>query len=287
VTSPPQHVVEQALRAALAEDLGSAGDLTSQAVIPEGALIEASIVTRQSGVVAGLTMSLQAFAFVNPSVTTVVATPDSSRVTAGTELASVAGPAIAVLAAERSCLNMLGHLSGIATAARQLVDLVAHTSARIVDTRKTTPGLRALEKYAVRVGGGSNHRFGLFDAVLIKDNHLQAAGGIEAAVKSAKRAVGHLVKVEIEIDDVADLENAIRAGADTVLLDNMSPDQMRQAVSIAKGRVLLEASGGITPELVVAIAETGVDLISLGWLTNSAPRWDVALDLIDNAIRSG
>jgi len=282
---PASHAIESVLRNALAEDLGAAGDITSAAIIDQNTMIEASIVARGDGVVAGLSLSLRAFAMVDATITTVAVETDGSIVGSGAALATVAGPALGVLGAERTCLNMLGHLSGIATATRQVVDSVAHTGASVVDTRKTTPGLRALEKYAVRAGGGRNHRFGLFDAVLIKDNHLDAAGGIAQAVAAARAASGHTVKVEVEVEDLPGLDAAIEAGADAVLLDNMTVDEMAEAVTRTRGRLILEASGGITPTTAVAAAESGVDVISLGWLTHSAPNWDVAMD-IDRTYRS-
>jgi nicotinate-nucleotide pyrophosphorylase (carboxylating) len=278
LAQPPQHVVDAILAIALEEDLGGAGDITSSSVITESAVASAAIVARADGTVAGLDASLRTFSLLDPKVAIEQSADDGDAVTAGTVLARVSGPARSILAAERTCLNLLGHLSGIATTTRQVASLIAHTGATIVDTRKTTPGLRALEKYAVKAGGGANHRFGLFDAVLIKDNHLAASGGVAAAVEAARSAVGHAVKVEVEVDDTAQIEEAITAGADTILLDNMTPAQLRDAVAITAGRCVLEASGGITPETVAAVAETGVDLISLGWLTHSAPRWDVALD---------
>jgi nicotinate-nucleotide pyrophosphorylase (carboxylating) len=207
-----------------------------------------------------------------------LAAADGDQVAAGSVLAEVAGPARPILAAERVCLNLLGRLSGIAIATRALVDAVAGTGAAIVDTRKTTPGLRALEKYAVRCGGGRNHRFGLDDAILIKDNHVAIAGGVTEALVRAHAAAGHLVKIEIEIDRLEQLEPAIAGGADVVLLDNFDPDALRRAVALARGRVRLEASGGVTVETVRAVAESGVDLISVGWITHSAPALDVALD---------
>ena len=280
--APPDHVVAAVLKAALEEDLGEVGDITSRSVAPRESLLSARVVTREAGVVAGLRMSLTSFEMVDPTVKSVQLVADGTAVERGAALASVKGPARAVLAAERTCLNVLGHLSGIATATRGLVDLVAHTTATIVDTRKTTPGLRALEKYAVRAGGGHNHRFGLFDAVLIKDNHLGPAGGVGRAVVEAKARVGHMVKVEVEVEDLGGLQAAIEAGADAVLLDNMGPADLEAAVELAAGRIVLEASGGITPATVAAVAESGVDLISMGWITHSAPRLDVALDVDDD-----
>jgi nicotinate-nucleotide pyrophosphorylase (carboxylating) len=276
---PPRDVTDGMLHNALAEDLAAAGDITTTTTVLQGTTVGGSIVAREDGVVAGLPVGLRAFHLLDPSVRVESLVTDGDRVAAGTALASVAGDAHAILAGERICLNLLGHLSGIATVTSQVVALVAHTRAKIVDTRKTTPGLRVFEKYAVRAGGGSNHRFGLYDAVLIKDNHLDAAGGVSQAVKSARAAVGHTVKVQVEVEDSAQLQEAIAAGADAVLLDNMTPEELAAAVAVAGGRCVLEASGGITPENVVAVAESGVDLISLGWITHSAPRWDVALDL--------
>ena len=275
---PAQYIIDSLLKAALTEDLGTAGDITTMSVIPAGVSSRGAIVARADGVVAGLQMAVGVFGLLDQEISTTVAAADGDSVTAGTMLCVVHGPAHPILAGERTCLNLLGHLSGIATATREVVDLIAHTGATVVDTRKTTPGLRALEKYAVVAGGASNHRFGLFDAVLIKDNHLAAHAGVGAAVQAARASIGHSVKVEVEIDDLSQLEEAIQAGAEAVLLDNMEPNRLREAVALADGRCLLEASGGITPRNVVDVAETGVDLISLGWLTHSAPQWDVSLD---------
>lgn len=279
LTLPPQGVVDAVLERALEEDLSSAGDITTAAVVPPGRTVQGSITVRESGVIAGLPAALRAFTIADPAIRVEAAVDDGARVTAGAVLASLAGDAHGILAAERVCLNLLGHLSGIATATAEVVALIAHTKATIVDTRKTTPGLRALEKYAVRAGGGTNHRFGLHDAVLIKDNHLEAAGGVSHAVKAARATVGHMVTVEVEVENMEQLEAAIGAGANVVMLDNMSPEEMRKAVEVNRGRCLLEASGGITPANVVAAAESGVDMISLGWITHSAPRLDVALEI--------
>lgn len=267
------------VRTALAEDLDAAGDITTNAVVPAGAELRGNVVAREPGVIAGLDISLSAFTIFEPAVAVKRQQSEGKAVAAGATLASVSGPAHAILAAERTCLNLLGHLSGIATATRRLVDLVAHTGVAILDTRKTTPGLRLLEKQAVRVGGGRNHRFGLFDAVLIKDNHLAAAGGVARAVTAARGAVGHTVTVQVEVENLEDLQAAIDSGADAVLLDNMSPARLREAVDHARGRVALEASGGITPATLVEVAESGVDVVSLGWLTHSTRRLDVALDI--------
>lgn len=229
---------------------------------------------------AGLASALQTFRIVDESVRTSAHVSEGAVVESGTQLGSVEGPARAILSAERVALNVLGHLSGVATATRVLVDAVEGTDATIIDTRKTTPGLRLLEKSAVRAGGGQNHRMGLYDAVLIKDNHVKAVGSPEKAVRSARGHVNDGTKVEVEIEDLADLESVIEAGADIVMLDNMDTETMRAAVEQAAGRCVLEASGGIKLETVREVAETGVDLISIGWITHSAPALDVALDFV-------
>ncbi len=275
---PPATVWEPILRRALEEDLGRAGDLTSQAVVPADAAATAKLVARRAGVIAGLSLAARVFELIDPEVEFLPAAVDGDRVKAGALLAELSGPARSILAAERTALNLLGRLSGIATATRTLVDSIAGTRAAIADTRKTTPGLRALEKYAVRCGGGRNHRFGLDDAILIKDNHVALAGGAGEAVKRARAFAGHLVKVEVEITRIDQLEESIAAGADVVMLDNFAIGETCRAVEITNGRVLLEASGGITPHTVRAVAETGVDLISVGWITHSASALDVALD---------
>jgi len=262
----------------LSEDLGRAGDITSQATIPVDAEAAANVVARASGCVAGLAPALRVFQLLDAAVAAGALVTDGTVVRPGTVLASVRGPARAVLAGERVALNLLGHLSGVATATRALVDRIEGTRATILDTRKTTPLWRALEKAAVRAGGGANHRMGLYDAVLIKDNHVESVGSVAEAVRRARKAVGPKVHVEVEIDRLADLESAIEAGADIVMLDNMRPATMRKAVALARGRCQLEASGGITLANVRRVAETGVDFISVGWITHSAPALDVALD---------
>jgi nicotinate-nucleotide pyrophosphorylase (carboxylating) len=224
-------------------------------------------------------MAAAAFRLLDDRVRVESVVSDGDRVPRAETLAVVSGPARAILTGERVALNLLGRLSGIATLTGSVVDAVAGTGAAVACTRKTTPGLRALEKYAVRCGGGANHRFGLDDAVLIKDNHLALAGGVGAAVARARAAVGHLVKVEVEVDTLEQLDEALAAGVDAVLLDNMTIDELRRAVERGEGRVLLEASGGITPETARSVAGTGVDVISLGWLTHSAPSLDVALEI--------
>lgn len=275
----PATVIDDLLRRTLSEDLGQAGDLSTQAAIDAAAHGRADIVARQAGTIAGLELALAVFGVVDARATTSAEVADGDRVAAGTVVARAQGPTRALLTGERSALNLLGHASGIATATRSVVDAVAGTGARIIDTRKTTPGLRALEKHAVRCGGGHNHRFGLFDAVMLKDNHLVAAGGIRAAVAAVRAQVGHTVHIEVEADHLAQVAEALEAGADSILLDNFDDDALRRAVELVAGRAITEASGGITPDRAEAVAATGVDVISLGWLTHSAPRLDVALDL--------
>jgi nicotinate-nucleotide pyrophosphorylase (carboxylating) len=273
-------LIEPIVRAALAEDLGRAGDITSAATIPAGTRARAKLVARKAGVLAGLACAAQSFRVIDPSVSFRAKARDGAKLKVGETVAEIEGPAIAILSGERVALNFVGHLSGIATLTAAYVAKVAHTRAKIVDTRKTLPGLRALEKYAVRCGGGANHRFGLDDAVLIKDNHIAVAGSVAASLKAARGAVGHLVKVEIEVDSLDQLAEVLQAGAaDAVLLDNMDLATLKRAVEMARGKLVLEASGGVTLETVAKIAETGVDVISSGALTHSAPALDVALDI--------
>jgi nicotinate-nucleotide pyrophosphorylase (carboxylating) len=279
----PSLLVADAVRAALKEDLGRAGDITSLATIPEKAEAEAVISSRKPGTLAGLALAEAAFAAIDPSISFKALKRDGDRLAAGAIVARVRGPARAVLSAERVALNYLCHLSGIATETTRLVSLVAHTNARTCCTRKTTPGLRAFEKYAVRCGGGWNHRFGLDDAILIKDNHIAVAGGVAEAIRRARAFAGHLVKIEVEVDSLDQLAEALTAGPDVVLLDNMKPAMLGKAVALVAGRARTEASGGITPDTVAAVAETGVDYISSGWITHSAPALDLGLDV---AIRS-
>jgi len=274
----PRLIVEPLVRNALLEDLGLAGDVTTTAVIPAAHRSRVAMVTRQPGVVAGLDASELAFQLVDPSIVMTRHLPDGTRVKPGDVIATIEGPSRGLLTAERTALNFLGHLSGIASVTGGIVEAIAGTKASIVCTRKTTPGLRALEKYAVRAGGGMNHRFALYDAVLIKDNHVAIAGGIAEAIHRAKAGVGHMVKIEVEVDTLEQLREAMHEGVDAVLLDNMTPDQLREAVDIVGGRAITEASGRITPETAVAIARAGVDLISAGWLTHSAPTLDIGLD---------
>ncbi|MBB3972180.1 carboxylating nicotinate-nucleotide diphosphorylase [Hansschlegelia beijingensis] len=271
--------VRRAVEAALAEDLGRAGDITSAATIPASAVARVVIAARQTGRLAGLQLAEAAFRSLDPAISFKAEVEDGARLTAGEVIARIEGPARAVLSAERTALNFLGHLSGVATETARYGDLIAHTRARICCTRKTTPGLRIFEKYAVRCGGGSNHRFGLDDAILIKDNHIAVAGGVEAALRGAKSSAGHLLKIEIEVDTLEQLDRVIAEGADVVLLDNMSPAVLREAVERIDGRMLAEASGNVSLDTVVAIAESGVDLISVGRITHSAPTLDLGLDV--------
>ncbi len=272
-------LLEPLVRAALAEDLGRAGDITSDALIPRHAQARASLVARQPGTVAGLALAELAFRLVDPALILTIEREDGTHVAPGQTIARVEGPARGLLTGERVALNFLGHLSGIATATAALVAAVAHTRARVTCTRKTTPGLRAVEKYAVRCGGGANHRFGLDDAILIKDNHIAIAGGIAPALALARAAAGHLVRIEIEVDTLEQLDEVLAIGADAVLLDNMTPAQLAQAVRMVDGRAITEASGGVTLLTAAAMAQSGVDLISAGWLTHSAAVLDIGLDI--------
>ncbi|MBB6414031.1 carboxylating nicotinate-nucleotide diphosphorylase [Mesorhizobium sangaii] len=274
----PTIMLEPLVRAALLEDLGRAGDVTTDAVVPKEHHAKTVLAARQSGVVAGLDLAMLAFRLIDPDVEISVERADGNNVTHGEVIASVVGPARAILTAERTALNFLCHLSGIATATASIVAAVRGHGAKIVCTRKTTPGLRAVEKYAVRAGGGSNHRFGLDDAILIKDNHIAIAGGVRLALERARSGAGHLVKIEVEVDTMAQLEEVLGFAPDAVLLDNMSLDDLRCAVAIVGGRAITEASGRITSDTARAIAATGVDLISIGRLTHSAPILDIGLD---------
>ena len=263
---------------ALAEDFGEAGDITTDSIVAPGAQASARIVARREGRVAGLDVALAVFSTLDSSVTAEFGHRDGEDVPAGATLAVISGAARVLLSGERTALNLLGRMSGIATTTRGLTVAVGNHSARIVCTRKTAPGLRVLDKYAVRAGGGVNHRFGLSDGVLIKDNHRVMAGGVEPAIERVRQRLGHMVKVEVEVDTLAELEQALGLDVDAVLLDNMAPDTLAEAVSLVAGRVVTEASGGITPQTVAAVAAAGVDLISLGWLTHSVTNWDVGLD---------
>ena len=278
VPSLPALMLEPLVRAALLEDLGRAGDITTDAVVPKQARAETALVARQPGVVAGLDLAALAFRLVEPGIEVRIERPDGTRLQPGDRVATIEGPARGVLTAERVALNFLGHLSGVATATATLVEAVTGHKARICCTRKTMPGLRAVQKYAVRVGGGVNHRLGLDDAVLIKDNHVVAAGGVKPAILAARNAIGHLVKIEVEVDTLRQLEEALAVGVDAVLLDNMAPSTLAEAVRMIDGRAVSEASGRITPATAPAIAASGVDLISAGWLTHSATVLDIGLD---------
>ena len=276
----PELMIERVVREALLEDLGRAGDITTDSIVARDAMSTCVIAAREAGVVAGCDAARLAFRLLDPNILVTISRPDGSRVVPGDIVLHLQGRTRAILSAERVALNLMCHLSGVATCTAALVEAARPHKARIVCTRKTTPGLRALEKHAVRAGGGANHRFGLDDAVLIKDNHVAAAGGVRAAIERARASVGHLVKVEVEVDTLQQLEEvlAIEHGADAVLLDNMSPEQLRQAVAMVQGRLITEASGRVTVESVPVIAATGVDLISAGWITHSAPVLDLGLD---------
>lgn len=276
--SLPDLLIEPVVRAALAEDLGRAGDITAQALIPEGVRWAAEVATRQAGVVSGLACVRLAILALDPAAGIAFQAADGDRVAPGQVLARITADARALLAAERTALNLLGRLSGVATLTRAFVDAVEGTGARIADTRKTTPGLRALEKAAVAHGGGVNHRFGLDDAILIKDNHIAVCGGVGEAVRRARAHAGHLVRIEVEIDRPDQLEEALAGGPDVVMLDNFALDDLREAVRLTAGRAVLEASGGVSLTTVRAIAETGAQVISVGALTHSAPVLDVGLD---------
>ena len=272
--------IDAAVTRALAEDLGRAGDVTSIATVPEGTRGRAVVVARKGGTTAGLPLVEATLRKLDPTASITAHQRDGDAVAAKAKLLTIEADARALLAAERTALNFLGHLSGIATATAAFVKLIAHTKARVCCTRKTTPGLRALQKYAVRCGGGFNHRFGLDDAILIKDNHIAVAGGITAVLRRAKAVAGHLVKIEVEVDTLDQLTEVLGAGgADVALLDNMSPADMRKAVEMVAGKLVLEASGGITLETAAAVAATGVDYLSSGAITHSAPNLDVALDI--------
>jgi nicotinate-nucleotide pyrophosphorylase (carboxylating) len=272
--------IEEAVARALDEDLGRAGDVTSIATIPETTPARAMLVARQAGVIAGLPLAVATFQKLSPDIDIQAHVRDGAAVAKGVQLLTISGPARAMLAGERTALNFVGRLSGIATLTADYVRRTAGTKLRICCTRKTTPGLRALEKYAVRCGGGFNHRFGLDDAILIKDNHVAVAGGVRPVLERARSRVGHLVKVEIEVDTLAQLREVLDTGmADVVLLDNMDDADLTKAVKLAQGRVVLEASGGVTVDSIAQIAMTGVDYVSCGALTHSAPNFDVAIDI--------
>ena len=274
----PDLLIEPIVRAALIEDLGRAGDITSNACIPPEARMNAVFAARQEGVVSGLACARLAIRLMDPGATFAEKIADGTRVGVGEVLARVEANARALLSAERTALNLLGRLCGIATLTAAYVEAVGDAKARIADTRKTTPGLRALEKYAVRCGGGANHRFGLDDAILIKDNHVAACGGVGEAIRRARAAVGHMVKIEVEIDSLGQLDEALAEAPNIIMLDNFGLENMATAVARIGGRAVVEASGGVNLATVRGIAETGVDLISVGALTHSAPVLDIGLD---------
>jgi nicotinate-nucleotide pyrophosphorylase (carboxylating) len=266
------------VRQALQEDLGLAGDVSAEAAVPAGAVATARVVARRPGRLAGLEVARAVFIEVDPTLEVLLQAADGDAVEAGSVLAVVSGAARSILTAERTALNLLGRMSGVATATAEMVNAVEGTGVKVADTRKTTPGLRVLEKHAVRMGGGINHRFGLFDAVMIKDNHLVAAGGVRAAVEAARTRIGHMVKIEVEVANLEQLAELIEVGADVVMLDNMDIETLRKAVAMIDRRMVTEASGGISLDTVRAVAETGVDIVSAGSITHSAPVLDVALD---------
>ncbi|MBV9233631.1 MAG: carboxylating nicotinate-nucleotide diphosphorylase [Candidatus Eremiobacteraeota bacterium] len=283
----PDLLAEPLVRAALLEDLGRGGDLTTDAIVPPDRNAVARIVARETGILAGLDVATLAFALLDERLDAAPAARDGERVAARQAVAEIRGRARAILTGERTALNLLGRLSGIATATRALVDRIGGTRARIAGTRKTTPGLRALERYAVRCGGGVDHRFGLDDAVLIKDNHLALAPSIHAAVAAARDRAGHMVKIELEVDTLAQLREALLEPIDAVLLDNMTPAQLREAVGMIGGRIVTEASGGMTVDNVREIAETGVDLISVGAITHAARSLDFSLEILEEVEGDG
>ena len=275
----PAHIVRDAVTRAFAEDLGLSGDITAQACLPPTAVAHVVMATRRAGVVSGTGVAIEAFRQMDPAIQVTVLKQDGERIAAKDAILKVEGNARAVLTGERTALNFMGRMCGIATLTAAYVDRIKHTRAKVLDTRKTTPGLRAFEKYAVLCGGGVNHRFGLFDAILIKDNHIGVAGGVRQALQAAKRHASSMVKIEIEVDTLAQLDEVIAEGADIVMLDNMGPDMLAEAVKRVAGRIVTEASGGVTLDSIKAIAESGVDYISSGALTHSAPVLDIGLDI--------
>jgi nicotinate-nucleotide pyrophosphorylase (carboxylating) len=275
----PALLIEEAVRAALLEDLGRAGDITSNATIPPGAKAVATLSTREDGVLCGIEFARTAFRLIDPSLEFEIRFEDGAALKMGDIIAIVSGPARSLLSGERVALNFMMHLSGIASYTAQFARRIAHTKARVTCTRKTLPGLRAFEKYAVRIGGGSTHRYGLDDAILIKDNHIAVAGGVAKAIRAGKAFAGHLVKVECEVTSLEQLREALAERPDVILLDNMPPQVLEEAVKIAGGKVILEASGGISLDTIKAVAESGVDYISTSKITMSAPTLDVGLDV--------
>lgn len=277
----PHLLLQPLVQAALAEDLGRRGDVTSEAMIDMDQQATLHMVARESGVVCGMELARLSFAAMQQDVVFEARVQDGDVLQAGMVLASIQGNARGILSAERTALNFLTHLSGIATITQQIQNSIAHTRTQLTCTRKTIPGLRALQKYAVRVGGGRNHRMGLDDAILIKDNHIALAGGdMAVAIQKAKAYAGHLIPVEIEVDTLQQLEAVLQEGVALVLLDNMTTEQLKQAVAMCQGQCKTEASGGLTPETAVAVAETGVDFLAMGYVTHSAPYLDIGLDYL-------
>lgn len=276
----PRILIEPIIRNALLEDLGLAGDVTSQAVIDEQHCSKVAMISREKGILAGVDIAALAFTLIDPAIKVDLHHKDGDILTQDDVVAVIEGPSRAILTAERTALNFMSHLSGIASVTHQIVQAVSGTKAHVVCTRKTTPGLRALEKYAVRCGGGMNHRFALYDAILIKDNHIAIAGGIRQVLKQAKQNAGHMVKIEIEVDCLEQLQEVLTLGVDAVLLDNMKPETLKKAVEMVNHQAITEASGRITPQTARAVAESGVDLISVGWITHSAPILDIGLDFL-------
>jgi len=272
-------MLEPLVRETLLEDLGRAGDLTSNLIIPADAHARLALVAREPGVLAGMDLARIAFRVMDPAIRFQPQLRDGARLKQKDVLATVEGPARAILSAERTALNFLGHLSGVATATARIADAIRPYGTRVTCTRKTLPGLRMVQKYAVRVGGGSNHRHGLDDAILIKDNHIAVAGGVRAALERARQGAGHMVAIELEVDTLEQLEEGLAAGANIILLDNMGPDMLREAVRIVAGRAVTEASGRVTPETAVAIAQAGVDYIAVGAITHSVSVLDIGLDV--------
>ena len=273
-------LIEPIVREALREDLGRAGDITSDAIIPASVQAELFVVARESGVLSGLDLARLAFFLLDPTVQFEALLEDGARLQAGSRIARVVGPARTLLCAERTALNFLCHLSGIASATAAIADRIAQWDCKVTCTRKTTPLLRAVEKYAVRVGGGCNHRFGLDDAILIKDNHIAIAGSLALAVERARAAIGHMVKIEVEVDTLEQLDQALALGVDVILLDNMDVATLTEAVRRIDGRAISEASGGVTPDTAAQIAATGVNRIAIGWITHSAPILDIGFDVL-------
>lgn len=277
--SLPQLLIEEAVRGALREDLGRAGDITTNATLSEEATATAVLSSREAGTLCGMGFARTAFALIDPRPEFEAFAKDGETISPGQDIARVSGNARAILSSERVALNYLMHLSGIATYTAKFVDLIKDTGARVCDTRKTIPGMRAFAKYAVKCGGGANHRFGLDDAILIKDNHVAVAGGVTRAIEAARAYAGHLVKIEVEVDGLEQFEEALAAGADVILLDNMGPELLEKAVGINGGRAVLEASGGISFDTIKAVAQTGVDYISTSKITMAAPTLDIGLDI--------